>query len=97
MKLRKKFPQFGLKSIFATFFQQEWDSLIRSFLVWSTMMMWLFISRTTHLLLPAWYHKWGIYVLALLAGYAGQRLAYKYLSTAEEVLEKKVEILNNKS
>lgn len=94
MKLRKKFPQFGFRMIFVTFFQQEWDSLIRSGLMWATLMMWIFISRTTHIHLPPWYDKWGVYVIALLAGYAGQRLAYRYLSTAEEVLERKADLIS---
>lgn len=95
MKLRAKFPELGFKTVFATFFQQEWDSLLRSALVLFTFIIYLFITIGAEIKFPHWYYKWGIYGIALLAGYAGQRLAYSYLSTAESILEKKAEKLKS--
>lgn len=93
MKLRAKFPQLGFKVVFATFFQQEWDSLLRSLLVMFTFLIYLFITISEEVKYPDWYYRWGVYAIALMAGYAGQRLAYSYLSTAENILEKKAEQL----
>ena len=42
--------------------------------------------------MPQWWDKYLMdYALALILGYAGQRLAYKYLGTAEKVLSEKAE------
>lgn len=95
MKLRAKFPELGFKTVFATFFIQEWDSLLRSLLVMFTFIIFLFVTIQAEVKFPDWYYDWGVYGIALLAGYAGQRLAYSYLSTAEGILEKKAESLKN--
>lgn len=96
MKLRRQFPQFGFREIFGTFFKQEWDSLIRSFLVLSTYELGLFIIGMTGARMPMWWEKYlVVYALALVLGYAGQRIAYKYLGTAAGVLEKKSELIKN--
>jgi hypothetical protein len=93
MHLRKKFPDFGLKEIFTLFFKEEWDSLIVSFLVLCTYQLFLFIIEMAEVVMPAWWDKYLLdYVLAVVMGYAGQRLAYKYLGTAEKVLTEKAEI-----
>lgn len=94
MGLRKKFPQFGFREIFGSFFNQEWDSLIRSLLVLCTYELGLFIIGMTGIHMPVWWEKYlVVYVLALVLGYAGQRIAYKYLGTAADVLEKKSELI----
>lgn len=96
MKLRKQYPAFGFKEIFNTFFNQEWDSLIRSFLVLSTYELGLFIIDMTGARMPLWWEKYlVVYTLAIVLGYAGQRIAYKYLGTAADVLEKKSELIKN--
>ena len=41
-----------------------------------------------------WLEDWGMYIFALVIGYSGQRIAYKYLGAAEQILEKKVDGLN---
>jgi hypothetical protein len=90
MELRAKFPELGFKVIFGTFFKQEWDSLLRSFLVYCTLELSLVIISMAQAKMPPWWDKYfAPYILALVLGYAGQRLAYKYLSTAEGVLAEK--------
>lgn len=94
-KLRKKFPEFGLKEIVDTYFKEEWNTLIRSFLVLSTYELALFIIHMAQAKMPPWWDKYLVpYVLAIVLGYCGQRIIYKYLSTAEGVLERKAENIN---
>lgn len=88
---KKQFPALKRREIFATFFREEWDSLIVSGLVLSTMELAMFIIDKTNKTLPVWITNWGMWVLPLIMGYAGQRIAYKWLGTASEVLERKVE------
>lgn len=91
--LRTKFPEFSPKKIIATFFTEEWDSLIVSFLVWLVYELGIFIPTYNGVKFPFWWEMIGVYVAALVLGYCGQRVAYKYLGTAEEVLEKKADDL----
>ena len=93
--LRKRYPDFGISEVFKTFFREEWDSLIMSGMGLFAFELWIFISRVTGIELPDWYFDWGVYAIAAVWGYAGQRLAYKYLGTAEEVLSKKAKLNNN--
>jgi hypothetical protein len=95
--LRAAFPKIRFKEIWGTFFSEEWDSLIVSLLVLFCYELALFICNYNEVKLPYWLDYWGMYALALVLGYAGQRLAYKYLGTAEEVLEKNADQLINKS
>lgn len=86
-RLRRKFPEKRFREIFDTYFTEEWDSLIRSGLVWATYELGLFIIEKSEAVMPAWWEKWFVpYAMAVVLGYAGQRLAYKYLGTAEKVL-----------
>lgn len=94
-RLRKRFPNLGMGDIFSTFFKEEWDSLFVSVLVLISYQMFIFIVRYNGIPMPAWWDKYlCAYWLALVLGYAGQRLAYKYLSTAEKVLEQKSDEIN---
>jgi hypothetical protein len=93
--LRDKFPQLEFGDVWKTFFKQEWDSLMVSAIVLGTCQVMIFVSRTNHWKYPLWLEGWGIYLMAIVLGYAGQRLAYKYLKTSEGVLEKKIENLNS--
>jgi hypothetical protein len=96
-RLRKKFPQFGIGEIMETYFKEEWNTLIRSFLVMCTYLLFLFILSTAQVNMPIWWDKYLVpYGLSLILGYAGQRLIYKYLSTAEKALENKADNLNSK-
>jgi hypothetical protein len=92
--LRVKFPAFPFKQIWGTFFNEEWDSLIVSGLVLCVQQIALFIVEYNDVKMAAWLDAWGIFALAFVLGYCGQRVAYKYLGTAEAVLEKQVDKLN---
>jgi len=90
-QLRIKFPEFSFARIWKTFMAEEWDSLCVSFLVWLVYELTLYIIRVNETAIPQWVETWGMYALALTLGYCGQRLAYRYLGTAEKVLQKKVD------
>lgn len=93
MTLKNSFTQFSFQSIWQTFFKQEWDSLVVSLLVLCVVEIALFISYNNSVKFPPWLDEWGMYLIPLVLGYSGQRIAYKYLQTAEGVLEKRVENL----
>lgn len=94
-KLKRKFPQFKLKEIFHTYLVEEWNVLIRSFLVICTYELFLFIVAKSEVKMPVWWEKYlAVYGLSLVLGYAGQRLIYKYLGTAEQVLSDKADKVN---
>lgn len=96
-KLRKRFPVFGFRQIFATFFNEEWDSLIRSALVSITYQLFLVIIHMAEVQMPFWWEKYlAVYGIALFLGYSGQRIFYKFLGTTEKILEQKVDQLNHK-
>lgn len=94
-KLRVKFPRLGFRSIWVTFISEEWDSLIVSFFCWIIyqLLLWVMLYNGTEF--APWFDHYGMYVLAIVWGYAGQRLAYKVLGTAEQILQKKVDKLND--
>ena len=92
--LKNKFKELGFKTIWNTFFKEEWDSLIISFLVLGVSLISLYIIDLNNIVLPHWTDMWGIYAIFLVLGYSGQRLAYKYLTTAEKALDRKIEEIN---
>lgn len=94
-KLRAKYPQLHPKTIFNTFFSEEWDSMITSLLGLVLFELVLFIIRHNEATLPEYMEMWGIYVLAAVWGYASQRLAYSIFNTSEAVLQKKIDKLND--
>src|SRR6187402_1148876 len=94
MGYKKQFPTLGFVTIWKTFFKEEWDSLIVSGLVISVVELAIFIINYQQIDIPAWL-QWGIFPIALLMGYQGQRIAYKFLNTASDALEKKAETIGN--
>lgn len=95
-KLKIQFPTLPPKRVVSTFFYNEWDSLITSSLGYMAIMMALYIKQFNGFHGPKWFEYFGMYVTACILGYAGQRLAYKYLGTAEQALEKKADALAKK-
>jgi hypothetical protein len=87
--VRKRYAKLKFKDVWATFLDEEWDSLFVSALVCFSCVLALKIIRYNEVVMPDWFENWGMYVLVLVLGYAGQRLAYKYLGTAEKVLAEK--------
>lgn len=74
-----------------TFFQEDWITLFISFLVLCLNLVGHYIiDRYTDLPATIAYYDLYAFGIALVLGYAGQRLIYKYLGQAEEVLTKKV-------
>ncbi len=94
MGYKKQFPTLTFNSIWGTFFKEEWDSLMVSALVWGVVELAIFIINYQQIDIPTWL-QWGIFPIALLMGYQGQRIAYKFLNTASDALEKKAEIVGN--
>ena len=89
--LKKEFDgKFSIKEVFVTFFEEEWDSLIVSVLVYAVMAIALYLIKHNDIVLPAWIDSWGIYSFSLVLGYSGQRIAYQYLATAETELNKRL-------
>lgn len=80
--------------IWSTFFKEEWDSLIVSALVWMVLVVGLLVVEYNKLSLPGWLTDWGLFGASLVLGYSGQRIAYKYLTTAEQALDKKIQGAN---
>lgn len=80
------------KQVFGLFLKHDWDTLIVSGLV-------IALNIVGHYIVNAYapeftasisyYHIWG-FMIALILGYGGQRLIYKYLGKAENFLDKKV-------
>lgn len=95
-QLKIQFPELAPVRVWKTFFSEEWDSLIVSFLVWLVYELWLYISVINGFRLPNWYDMYGMYGLALVLGYCGQRVAYRYLGTAEKVLQKRADVIEEK-
>lgn len=90
-RLRGKFPEAEKGVIVNTFFAEEWDSLLWSVLVAVSLQLGLFICRTNEVIFASWFENWGMYVFSLIAGYGGQRIAFRFLTTAEKVLNDKVD------
>lgn len=93
--LGDKFPNFDRKQIISTFFNEDWDTLIGSALV-------LILDLTVHFICnyyqaPFTSHPYYIFIsfgLALLLGYAGQRIIYRVLGTSEKALNKKIDSID---
>ena len=92
--LRTKFPTLTFKTVWTTFFSEEWNTLIASVLVLAVTELAIFIINYQGIVIPEWLN-WGIYPIALLMGYQGQRIIYKYLNTASDALERKAEEVGN--
>ena len=90
---RKTFPNLTFTTIWKVFIKEEWDSLMVSGLVLGVVELSIFIINYVGVVIPDWLN-WGIYPIALVMGYQGQRIAYKFLNTATEVLEKRAESIN---
>ena len=92
MGYKKQFPTLSFGNIWSTFFKEEWDSLMVSAIIYGVTELAIFIINYQQINIPEWL-QWGIYPIALLMGYQGQRIAYKFLNTASDALEKKAEIV----
>ena len=94
MGYKRQFSNLTFKTIWGTFFKEEWDSLMVSAIVLGVVQLSIFIINYYSIAIPDWL-QWGIHPIALLMGYQGQRIAYKFLNTASDALERKAEIAGN--
>ncbi len=95
-KLKKDFPMFNFRQVIGTFFSQNWDTLIGSATVLGIYELVIFILLYNGIVFPYWFDMFGMYALAGVLGYQGQRLFYKWLDTAVDALEKKADQLKDK-
>jgi hypothetical protein len=91
---KKTFPTLSFGAIWATFFKEEWDSLLVSLVILVLVEVTIYIINYVGIEVPIWM-DWGIYLIALVMGYQGQRLAYKFLNTAGEK-SRGNKVINNK-
>lgn len=84
--LRNKFPQLSAGVIIGTYFREEWNTIIVSMVIMGLCQFALYIAIMNHRPGPEWFWQWGVYAIALVLGYAGQRIVYKYMKTTEKKL-----------
>lgn len=97
ISLGTQFPQDGPSVVFRAFLKEDWDTLMVSGLV-------VLLNVVTHYILETYapgvtqIENYALYSfgVAFVLGYAGQRIVYKYLGTAEKLLDKKADDLNNR-
>lgn len=95
IKIGDTHRELSRKQVFNAFFDEDWDTLIVSGLV-------LIVNLVAHYIIDAYtpefrasvnYYALYAFAIAFILGYSGQRLAYKWLGSAE----KKLETLSDKS
>lgn len=90
-ELDKKYPDLPAKGVINAFWEEDWYTIGVSVLVLlANELFHYIISDYTDLETSVTYYFLYAFGLSFLLGYAGQRLVYKYLGTAEKFLEKKV-------
>lgn len=89
--LRKKFPDLSASGIKKTYFTEEWNTMIATALGLVAVLLAYFILQYKHVILSGIYGSWWfIYVAALFFGWGGDKIAYKYLGSTEEALNRKI-------
>lgn len=80
------------KQVFGAFFKEDWDTLTVSGIVLCVNLLVQFVINNYAMDIiyqnPN-FHLW-MFGAAFVIGYAGQRLVYKYLGSAEKFLDRKV-------
>ena len=87
--IRAKYPGLSFKTVWVSYFNEEWNTLMVSGLGLLTVQIFWFISHTKNIPLPHWLHEWGIYLFDLFLGYALHRIIYRYMGTMEKVIDEK--------
>lgn len=89
--LGETYPQLSQREVVSSFFKSDWDTLILSGLILALDLCAHFVFNYYQLPLIHWeYYVLVSFGVALVLGYAGQRMIYKYLGSAEKFLDKKV-------
>lgn len=92
VSLGNTYPQKTWKEILTVFFSEDWDTLFISALV-------LILNECAHFIIDGYAHYLTEYPnfylysfgTALLLGYAGQRLVYKFFGSAEKFLGNQID------
>lgn len=93
--LDAKYPEKSIREVFNTFLDQDWVTLGISGLI-------IVLDLLVHFILDKYtpdlrkglnYYVLYAFAIALVLGYGGQRLIYKYLGKAEEILDKQADKL----
>lgn len=91
ISLGDKHPDKNRSQIISGFLYEDWDTLVVSGLVLTLNVITHYITENYLKSAREWeYYHVASFAVALIMGYAGQRLAYKWLGSAEEFLNKKV-------
>ena len=91
-KIGDKQPTFTRHEIVNAFWVEDWDTLIVSGLVLAlNLVAHYIVEHYTVIFLENDYAQLYGFGIALIMGYAGQRLIYKYMGSAEKFLDKKVD------
>lgn len=90
--LGDKFPEKTKREIFAVFWKEDWDTLGVSVFVLMLNLVAHFVTCRYLPVVADWeYFEVSSFAVALILGYAGQRKIYKWLGSAEQFLDKKIE------
>lgn len=89
--LGNQFPLKPRKEIFSIFMQEDWDTLLISGLI-------IALNEVAHYVIHIYapdiagyaHFELIVFGIALVLGYAGQNLIYKWLGSAQNFLDKKV-------
>lgn len=87
----KAYPEKNMNQIFKVFWEEDWNTVFISIIILClNLIVHFVINEYAPALTQVPYYLLYAFGGALLLGYAGQRLVYKYLGTAEKFLDKKV-------
>ena len=91
--IRKNHPEKHFNLIVQSFWFEDWNTLAFSVVVGLPLDLvghYIVLNYGPDWIIKGEYYELSSFGLALLIGYAGQRLIYKYLGTAENYLDKQV-------
>ncbi len=89
--LDKKYPDLSKKQIFSVFLDEDWTTLLGSSIVLAlNLVAHYIVENYTDFIENIDHYDLYSFGIALILGYAGQRLIYKWLGSAEQALDKKV-------
>lgn len=95
--LGDKFPEKTVPEIRGIFWKEDWDTLVGSALVLAlNLVVHYIIEEYTDLAETVAYYILYAFGAAFILGYAGQRMIYKWLGSAEKKLTEKGDNLINK-
>lgn len=91
MGIRTRNPKATFKEVRKTYLEEEWNTILSVFGCLALVELSWYIIHRNEVKVADWIHQWGIYAIALLAGWCLHRLIFKVLGTTEKAVEKKIE------